>query len=306
MNPRCSALLQNQLPPKEQDPGSFILPCSIGRLDFNNALAYLGASISIMPLSMYNRLGMGKLEPINMVIEMADNTNCNPKGIAENLLVKIDKFIFQVDFVILDMVEDFRMFIFLGRPLLATAHTKAILQQKENVRQYWGSCDPYSDVCDGGGLPNNKEKRYWESVNDREREDLEWEELSLNDWMKIRDEEDDIKKNLEDPEECGEDKSNVIMGAIHDKLNYDWFNGTSEDEDDLEGILNYLEPISYDGLIDLDYEAYNKRKFLALGWHLEEIHVTWAHLEKKWTRLWTYTKSLEESCSQSVETASQA
>ncbi|GJZ03342.1 hypothetical protein Tco_0536617 [Tanacetum coccineum] len=52
MNPRCSALLQNHLPPKEQDRGSFILPCSIGKLDFNNALADLGASISVMHLSM--------------------------------------------------------------------------------------------------------------------------------------------------------------------------------------------------------------------------------------------------------------
>ncbi|GJY49133.1 hypothetical protein Tco_0439089 [Tanacetum coccineum] len=74
------------------------------------------------------------------------------------------------------------------------------------------------------------------------------------------DEEDDIEKNLKDPEECREDKANVIMGSIHDKLNDDWFNGTSEYEDDLEGILDYLEPRSYDGLIDLDYEAYNKRK----------------------------------------------
>ncbi|GJW48918.1 hypothetical protein Tco_0080564 [Tanacetum coccineum] len=54
MNPRCSALLQNQLPPKENDPGSFILPCSIGRLDFNNALADLGASINIMPFPCLN------------------------------------------------------------------------------------------------------------------------------------------------------------------------------------------------------------------------------------------------------------
>nr|GEW84630.1 hypothetical protein [Tanacetum cinerariifolium] len=80
MNPRCSALLQNQLPLNEQDPRSFILPCSIGRLDFNNALANLGASISVMTLSMYKRLGIGKLEPINMVIKMVDNTKCTPKG----------------------------------------------------------------------------------------------------------------------------------------------------------------------------------------------------------------------------------
>ncbi|GJV01843.1 zinc knuckle CX2CX4HX4C containing protein [Tanacetum coccineum] len=240
-------------------------------LDFNNALANLGASISVMPLSMYKRLGIGKLEPINMVIEMADNTKCTPKGIVENLLIKINKFIFPVDFVILDMVEDFRMPIILRRPLLATAYAKVdifrksislkvgdekvifkirisfttiifesirsiksetcpedddfkkidydlflydseslykitemdketyptpkekrvhwcepILQEKENEHQYWASCDPNSNVCNEGGLPINEVKRYWESINDSEQEELEWEELSLNDWMKIR------------------------------------------------------------------------------------------------------------------------
>ncbi|GJS20919.1 zinc knuckle CX2CX4HX4C containing protein [Tanacetum coccineum] len=119
-----------ELPPKEEDPGSFILPCSIGRLDFNNALADLGASISIMPLSMYKRLGMGKLELINMVIEMADNTKSIPKGIVKNLLIKINKFILPVDFVILDMIEDFRMPIILGRPLLATVHAKVDIFRK--------------------------------------------------------------------------------------------------------------------------------------------------------------------------------
>nr|GEU95063.1 hypothetical protein [Tanacetum cinerariifolium] len=79
------------------------------------------------------------------------------------------------------------------------------------------------------------------------------------------DEEDDIEENLKDLKKCRKDKANVIMRVIHDKLNNDWFNGTSEDEDDLEGILDYLEPKSYDGLIDLDYEAYNKRKYRLLG-----------------------------------------
>ncbi|GJV34230.1 zinc knuckle CX2CX4HX4C containing protein [Tanacetum coccineum] len=130
MNPRCSALLQIHLPPKEQDPGSFILPCSIGKLDFKNALADLGASISIMPFSMYKRLGIGKLEPINMLIKMADNTKCAPKGIVENLLIKTNKFIFLVDFVTLDMVEDIRMPIILRRPLLATAHAEVDIFRK--------------------------------------------------------------------------------------------------------------------------------------------------------------------------------
>ncbi|GJW82745.1 hypothetical protein Tco_0155890 [Tanacetum coccineum] len=130
MNLRCSALLQNHLPPKEQDPGSFILLCSIGKLDFNKALADLGASISVMPLSMYKHLGIRKLKPSNMVVDMSDNTKCTPKGIVENLLIKIDKFIFLLDFVILDMVEDLRMPIILGRPLLATAHAKVDIFRK--------------------------------------------------------------------------------------------------------------------------------------------------------------------------------
>nr|GEX48139.1 hypothetical protein [Tanacetum cinerariifolium] len=124
MNPRSFTILQNLLPPKENDSKTFILPCSIGRLDSNNALADLRASISIMPFFMFKHLEIEKLEPINMVIEMADDTKCIPKGIVKNLLIKIDKFILPIDFVILDMIEDFRIPIILGRHLLATAHAK--------------------------------------------------------------------------------------------------------------------------------------------------------------------------------------
>ncbi|GJS34525.1 zinc knuckle CX2CX4HX4C containing protein [Tanacetum coccineum] len=127
---RSSSGINTSFLQKEQGPECFILPCSIGRLDFNNALADLGASISIMPFSMYKRLGMGKLEPINMVIEMADNTKSIPKGIVKNLLIRIDKFIFPIDFVILDIIEDYRMPIILGRPLLATAHAKVDIFRK--------------------------------------------------------------------------------------------------------------------------------------------------------------------------------
>nr|GEW85616.1 hypothetical protein [Tanacetum cinerariifolium] len=97
-------------------------------------------------------------------------------------------------------------------------------------------------------------------------------ERNLKDHWRERfeDEEDDIKENSEDLEECGEVKANVIMEAIHDKLNDDWFNGTSEDEKDLEGILDYLEPRSYDGFIDLDNEAYNKKKCRLLGLNYED------------------------------------
>ncbi|GKF62250.1 retrovirus-related pol polyprotein from transposon TNT 1-94, partial [Tanacetum coccineum] len=124
LNARCSDVLQNELSPKEKDPGSFILPCAIGRTTLSNALADLGASISIMPFSLFKRLGLGNPKPINMVIEMVDRSMQSPKGIVENVLVKINKFIFLVDFIILDIIEDDKVPIMLGRPMLGIAHAR--------------------------------------------------------------------------------------------------------------------------------------------------------------------------------------
>ncbi|GJU55165.1 homeodomain-like protein [Tanacetum coccineum] len=124
LNPRCSAILQNELPPKEKDPGSFILPCTIGTTTVSNALADLGASISIMTFSLFKRLGLGNPKPINMVIEMVDRSMQSPKGIVENVLVKINKFIFLIDFIILVIIEDDKVPIMLGRPMLGIAHAR--------------------------------------------------------------------------------------------------------------------------------------------------------------------------------------
>ncbi|GKE96771.1 hypothetical protein Tco_1581626, partial [Tanacetum coccineum] len=82
---------------------------------------------------------------------------------------------------------------------------------------------------------------------------------------RFREEKDDTKENLEDPEEYEEAKAHTIIEAIHDKLNDGWFKDTSEDEADLEGIINYLEPKSYSGFMNLDNEAYNERKCRLLG-----------------------------------------
>ncbi|GKA68626.1 reverse transcriptase domain-containing protein [Tanacetum coccineum] len=124
LNAQCSAVLENELPPKEKDPGCFVLPCSIGNTTVSNALANLGASISVMPFSMFKRLGFRNPRPVNMVIEMADRSMQSLKGIVENVLVKIHKFIIPVDFVILDIIEDNKVPIILGRPMLATTHAR--------------------------------------------------------------------------------------------------------------------------------------------------------------------------------------
>ncbi|GJR01480.1 DNA-directed DNA polymerase [Tanacetum coccineum] len=121
MNERCSAELLNKLPSKEKDPGSFTIPCDIGQLHIDNALADLGASISLMPYTMYKKLGLGEPKATRMSLELADKSIQYPRGIIENVLIKVDKFLLPIDFVILDMPEDSRVPIILGRPFLATA-----------------------------------------------------------------------------------------------------------------------------------------------------------------------------------------
>ncbi|GJY44875.1 reverse transcriptase domain-containing protein [Tanacetum coccineum] len=106
MNERCSTVLLNKLPSKEKDPGSFTIPCNIGHLHIDNALADLGASISLMPYTMYEKLGLGEPKPARISLELADRAIQYPRGIAEDVLIKIDKFVLPIDFVILDMRGD--------------------------------------------------------------------------------------------------------------------------------------------------------------------------------------------------------
>ncbi|XP_021998248.1 uncharacterized protein LOC110895271 [Helianthus annuus] len=122
----CSAVVLNKLPEKLTDPGTFTIPCFFGgAVTPAHALADLGASINLMPFSLYERLGLGELTPTRMSLSLADRSVKYPCGIVENLLVKVDRFVFPVDFVVLDMEADERVPIILGRPFLRTA--KAII-----------------------------------------------------------------------------------------------------------------------------------------------------------------------------------
>ncbi|GJT20485.1 hypothetical protein Tco_0890422 [Tanacetum coccineum] len=109
---------------KEKDLGSFTLPCFINNVCFDNALVDLGASVSVMPLSIYLNLGLGELAHTKLTIELADMAVKYPKGIAENVLVGIGKFVFPVDFIILYMPEDIKVPLILGRPFLSTTRAK--------------------------------------------------------------------------------------------------------------------------------------------------------------------------------------
>ncbi|GJY73756.1 retrovirus-related pol polyprotein from transposon TNT 1-94 [Tanacetum coccineum] len=117
-------LNDSTLPRKEKDPERFTLPCLINNICFDKALVDLGASVSVMPLSTYTNLGLGDLSHTRMIIKLADKTIKQLKGIATNVLVRIGKFVFPIDFVILDIPEDGDIPLILGRPFLSTAHVK--------------------------------------------------------------------------------------------------------------------------------------------------------------------------------------
>ena len=128
---KCSAILQKKLPPKLQDPGSFAIPFSIGNRVFGKALCDLGASINLMSLSMFKRLKLGEPKLTTISLQLADRSYQHPRGIIENVLVKVGKFVLPADFVILDMEEDDSVPIILGRPFLATEKAQINVQEGE-------------------------------------------------------------------------------------------------------------------------------------------------------------------------------
>ena len=116
----CSAVIKKTLPEKMKDPRSFTIPCVIGEFEFQKALCDSGASINLMPLFVAKKLSLGELTPTTVTLQMADRTMAKPEGVIEDVLVKVGKFIFPVDFIILDMEEDSQVPLLLGRPFLAT------------------------------------------------------------------------------------------------------------------------------------------------------------------------------------------
>nr|GEV18163.1 hypothetical protein [Tanacetum cinerariifolium] len=194
LNENCSAVILKKLPKKLKDPGKFLIPCGFSELKCK-ALADLGTSINLMPLSVWKKLGLPELISTRMTLELANRAIYTPAGIARDVFVSVGKFTFPTDFVIVDYKSDSRVPLILGRPFLWTA--RAMI-------------------------------------------DVHGEEMILRD-----------------------------------------------------AALAVLKP-----------ERLKVGKAQTLGWILEEIHVTWAHLEKKRTRLRLYTKPLKEIIIQTVEMAS--
>ncbi|GJY52867.1 reverse transcriptase domain-containing protein [Tanacetum coccineum] len=124
-------MIQNNVPPKLKDPGSFLIPCNFDKAFSCNALADLGASINLMPYSLYAKLSLETLKPTKMSVRLADRSFQYPVGIAENMLVEVDKFTFPSDFVFLELEEDSKVPLILGRPFLHTVDAVIRVKQKQ-------------------------------------------------------------------------------------------------------------------------------------------------------------------------------
>ncbi|GJX69185.1 reverse transcriptase domain-containing protein [Tanacetum coccineum] len=122
LNKNCSAMLLKKLPEKLGDPGKFLIPCNFPGMDVCHALADLGASINLMPLSIWKKLSLPELTPTRMTLELADRSIIYPKGLAEEVFVKVGKFHFPTDFVVVDFEADPQVPLILGRSFLRTGH----------------------------------------------------------------------------------------------------------------------------------------------------------------------------------------
>nr|GEX75776.1 reverse transcriptase domain-containing protein [Tanacetum cinerariifolium] len=120
LNENYSAMLLKKLPKNLRDPDKFLIPCDFPGMDVCHALADLGASINLMPLSIWIKLSLPELTPTRMTLKLADRSITHPKGVAEDVFVKVGKFHFPTDFVVVDFEADPRVPLILGRSFLRT------------------------------------------------------------------------------------------------------------------------------------------------------------------------------------------
>ncbi|XP_042056364.1 uncharacterized protein LOC121800942 [Salvia splendens] len=122
-----SAVIQrSDLPSKKTDPGKFTLPISIGDIQVEHAMCDLGASINVLPYAIYKKLGKAKLVDTDIMIQLADRSCIHSEGILEDVIVKVNNFLYPADFFVIKMTEPAAKEssgVLLGRPFLSTAST---------------------------------------------------------------------------------------------------------------------------------------------------------------------------------------
>ncbi|XP_073061693.1 uncharacterized protein [Primulina eburnea] len=151
-----SAVIKKSLPNKCKDPGMFTMPCVNGNLKIERAMLDLGASINVMPYSIYCALNLGPLKETRVVIQLADRSNAYPEGVVEDVLVQVKELIFPADFYILRMEEDSAAIsapILLGRPFMKTARTKIDVEEGTLSVEFDGEIVKFS-IFDAMKYPN--------------------------------------------------------------------------------------------------------------------------------------------------------
>ncbi|KAJ9544575.1 LOW QUALITY PROTEIN: hypothetical protein OSB04_024282 [Centaurea solstitialis] len=218
--------------PKKGDPGSFTIPCYFGKSVSCKALADIGASINLMPLSFYQRLGLGGLKNTRMTIQLADRSIKHRVGIAEDILVQVDKFLFPADFVILDINDVVNVPLILGQPFLNTAN--AIIHVAE--RQ--------SEMKVGFAISSADE-----DILKEDPKEPEFEEIKQEDKVKV-------KTSLEEPR-------NLELKNLPEHLEYQFLEG----KDSLPLIISsLLKPDEKEKLLEV-----LKKHQKALAWKISEI-----------------------------------
>ncbi|GJZ82737.1 reverse transcriptase domain-containing protein [Tanacetum coccineum] len=143
-------MLLKKLPEKLGDPGKFLIPCEFPGMEICYALADLGASINLMPLSIWKKLSLPELSPTRMTLELADRSITYPKGLAEDVYVKVGKFHFPADFVVVDFEADPRVPLILGRSFLKTGRTLIDVYEGEITLRVDNEADFTSDDFSSG------------------------------------------------------------------------------------------------------------------------------------------------------------
>ncbi|GJS70791.1 reverse transcriptase domain-containing protein [Tanacetum coccineum] len=131
VNENCLVVILKKLPKKLRDPGKFLIPCDFPEIVECLALADLCASIKLMPISIWKKLSLLELTPTRMILELADRSTTSPSGIAEDVFVKVGKFHFPADFVVVDYVVDPWVPLILGRPFLRTTRALIVVYGEE-------------------------------------------------------------------------------------------------------------------------------------------------------------------------------
>nr|GEU62591.1 DNA-directed DNA polymerase [Tanacetum cinerariifolium] len=150
LNEHCSTVLLKKLPEKLGDPDKFLIPCDFPGMAEFLALADLGASINLIPLSVWNKLSLPDLSPTCMILELFDRLISRPVGVAEDVFVKVGTFHFPADFIVVDFDADPRVPLILGRSFLKTR--RALIDVFEEYSQ---EVLGFSDVITSGNLTPN-------------------------------------------------------------------------------------------------------------------------------------------------------